>query len=401
MSSIRACEHAIWKRHVDEIGEDRALVYYGAALAATTGLTAGYWLADGRLADVLDPAGLAVCWPFFANCADFRVLPPWAVTVIAAGLLVCSCWNAWQFLQGRIRPAYGILMLLFVAKSLIIVQDFRLTLNHHYMAGWIIVVYLFLPGRRRALAWTLVAMYWWAGMLKLQPGSLWLSGAALYGRRPLGLPADWLPLACAYVVVLELFLVFGLLSTRSRLFWATFAQVLLFHVASFWVVGYFYPLLMGLLLSVLPLMRKIDADVRVAIGLAPTVLVIAIISGLQLPQFFLPGEAAVTGEARWFALNMFDAPIECRATFQRATEGIAPMLVQVPYLHPRTRCDPIVYWSAARDYCRAQGDVGDIDLRLESRKAGETRYRPVVTVRNFCATQPRYRLFGHNSWIRP
>ena len=47
----------------------------------------------------------------------------------------------------------------------------------------------------------------------------------------------------------------GLLARNRWLFWGVFAQILLFHLVSFSVVGFYYPILMVLLLSVFPLSR--------------------------------------------------------------------------------------------------------------------------------------------------
>ena len=68
-----------------------------------------------------------------------------------------------------------------------------------------------------------VLFYFWAGIIKLNPE--WISGAALYGESLLLIPDSLIPAACIYVVVLELLLIFGLLSNRASWFWATLAQL--------------------------------------------------------------------------------------------------------------------------------------------------------------------------------
>ena len=161
--------------------------------------------------------------------------------------------------------------------------------------------------------------YFWAGTLKLNWE--WVSGGALY--RPLWLltgPA--VVAACAYVVVLELVIVWGLLSRRSWIFWSSLAQVLLFHVMSFAVVGWFYPLLMFALLAIFPLARCIP-------GAPPEPASASASSGgacrgrrsrwrsrfslVQLTTHLYPGDTAITGEGRLFALHMFDARVVCEA----------------------------------------------------------------------------------------
>ena len=280
---------------------------------------------------------------------------------------------------------------------------------------WVVISYLSLPDKRRALKWLIVAMYFWAGILKIMPGSEWLTGGALYGRHPLGLPDALIPWACAYVILLELVLVFGVLSKRRSRFLGSFSQLILFHIASFWVVGWFYPVLMFLLLAIFPIARMWPAAAakagqahsraestrrgrRAAGGL------IAVFSGAQLIGFAIPGDAAVTGEGRIFALNMFDAPLECRASvaFVSSTGVQVEVPLNAPFLNARLQCDPIVYLGLARHYCRESAQQGggfNFTLRLESRRAAGARYLPIIDLESFCTTSPKYRLFRHNDWI--
>jgi hypothetical protein len=94
--------------------------------------------------------------------------------------------------------------------------------------------------------------YFWAGTLKVNWE--WISGAALY--RPLWFfTGRGVIVACAYVVLMELFVSWGLLARRSWIFWSAVAQLALFHVMSWAVVDFFYPILMFLLLSIVVLDR--------------------------------------------------------------------------------------------------------------------------------------------------
>jgi hypothetical protein len=77
--------------------------------------------------------------------------------------------------------------------------------------------FLVVPGKRDALRALITLCYFWAGTLKLNWE--WVSGAGLY--RPMwpfigaGVVA-----ACAYVIVLELVVSWGLLARRAWIFWA-------------------------------------------------------------------------------------------------------------------------------------------------------------------------------------
>ena len=60
-------------------------------------------------------------------------------------------------------------------------------------------------------------------MLKLDPD--WLSGATLYKQDQLWFPAGLVPIACAYVVVLEVVMIWGIYARRAPIFWFVVAQL--------------------------------------------------------------------------------------------------------------------------------------------------------------------------------
>ncbi|MGH7960685.1 MAG: hypothetical protein ACRERD_02525 [Candidatus Binatia bacterium] len=324
---------------------------------------------------------------------------------LAAGvisvLLFCS--------QRSLPHAYWVLLALNLFKALLWLQDYRLRLNQHYMALWVTLIFLFLPNKRRLIQYQIVAFYFWAGTLKLNPE--WLSGAALYSK-PLGVPLQLVPAACAYVLVLELFVVFGLFAKNRWLFWGTFAQLLLFHVTSWTVVGFFYPTLMFGLLSIFPLARLLalpDASPglrRLLTGREPasTAAFLSAFSLLQILPWFFPGDTAITGEGRLFALHMFDARIVCEAQATlHGTNGRTMTRPIILGLATRIRCDPIVYLSVGRTLCRtyqSRNGFVDLDLLLQSRRSTETELRPVIDVKNFCHSGITYDLWRPNEWIR-
>jgi hypothetical protein len=243
-----------FRRQVREIHADDALRWYGAAVSLLNGITALYWLQTLHIDRVLAETTSPICWPMLDNCYRWRVASGAGVTLLVAGLGVASLVNARLFLEPRrTATAYWLLIFVTAFKLLILFQDFRLALNQHYMATWIACAYLFVSQRRKMIPVLITLFYFWAGTLKLN--SEWLSGATLMGRRPFGMPEAWVPWACSYLVVLELVQIWGLLSKRPLVFWLVFAQAILCHISSFWVVGYFYPVLMFLILSLLPMLQ--------------------------------------------------------------------------------------------------------------------------------------------------
>ncbi len=400
---------AYFRKNIAEIAADPVLRIYGAALAALHVLTFLSWRSFS-LETMLARGHLGICWPFFENCSQYRLLSPEGVRLVLWGYLGASVLAVLLFCSRRFLPwAYGTLLFVNLYKAAIWLQDYRLRANQHYMALFVSLIFLFLPNKRRLLSYQIVAFYFWAGLLKLDKE--WLSGAALYGT-PLGVPQGLIPMACAYVVVLETCLVFGLLARRAWIFWATLAQFVLFHITSWTVVGFFYPLLMFAILSVFPLARLIPSGAeppgvrRLLTGREPasTLAFLSFFSFLQIIPWCFPGDTAITGEGRLFALHMFDARVTCRnRALLHGVDGKTTEFSPRLALAQRIRCDPIVYLSVGRAICRVlcqeKHRCTDIDLELLSRRTTQPTLRPVIDVKNFCTRDLSYDLWRPNAWI--
>jgi len=388
------------RRQADEIAADPALRGYGAALALLHVLAA-YWIRqDGKLG-FLAPGAEAICWPLLPDCEWLRVLPLQGLELATALWALGGGVVAAAFLRRRwAGRAYVGLLLLTLFEVALLALDFRLRRNQHSMALWVTGAFLLVPGKRNALRLLICGLYFWAGTLKLNWE--WLSGANLY--HPIWLfTGRWLVAACAYVIVLELGIVWGLLVRRPWVFWGAFAQLVVFHVFSWPVVGFFYPVLMFLILGIYPLCWLLPSAARqswrgaIALG--------AVFSALQLTPHLFPGDRTLTGEGRLFALHMFDARVACEAWADvRLADGRVRRENLRKHWETRTACDPILIHGFARNLCRAR-DAGrlqfvDLDVHLRSRRASETELRPVIDFPDFCAKRPHYRAFSHNPWIQ-
>ena len=397
------------KQQVDEIAGDPALRAYGVALLATHVLTA-FWLLNSGQADIVAAGQEAICWPLVPDCEALRVFSAAALQPIfaaygVAALALCAAFAR----KNSTAIGWAGLLCLTVFKLAVIALDFRLRLNQHYMAFAVTGVFLLIPRKRESLQLLIVLFYFWAGTLKLN--SDWLSGAALY--HPLWLISGRaVILACAYVVALELVIVWGLLARRRGIFWTSFAQVLLFHVMSWAVVGFYYPILMFMLLAIFPLARRSPSvgeggsvfEALSAVRRAwPAWLVAGLFSLVQLSTHLYPGDTAITGEGRLFALHMFDARIVCEATATATFPDGSREIVDLNIGSARTGCDPITVHGYARILCRRRESgvaaFDRLDLKLLARRATESELRPVVQIDDFCTKQPRYSPFLHNDWI--
>jgi len=396
---------------VDEIRADPVLRIYGAALALVNVLTVLFWRATGEQS-VMSRGSEPICWPLVPSCADWRMLTDGEVHRLLQVFALGSVAVAALFLWRRFVPgAYVGLVALNLAKLALLALDYRLRHNQHYMAFWAAAVFLFLPGKRDGLRVLIVLFYVWAGTLKLNWE--WISGAALY--RPLWFfTGAGVVVACAYVAVMELVISWGLLASSAWVFWAALGQITLFHVMSWAVVDFFYPLLMFLLLSIYPLVRLWPPGDRRGLleplwrgRLRPAVYVPATaFSLLQLAPYAFPGDRTITGEGRLYALHMFDARVYCEAYASvRGHDGsIRRVDLQLTYM-PRIDCDPIVIFGRARNLCTGQSRLGtnvaDLDLHLAARRATDPTLHEVINVPAFCGSGLRYAPFRHNEWIRP
>ena len=58
--------------------------------------------------------------------------------------------------------------------------------------------------------------------------------------------------------MLEMVIIFGVYARKNWIFWATLGQLAVFHIYSWPIVGYYYPMLMFGLCSIFALARLLD-----------------------------------------------------------------------------------------------------------------------------------------------
>src|SRR5262245_17502233 len=97
---------------------------------------------------MLASGGEAICWPLFPSCWRWRVFDrgAWQALLVLRGALACVTAIAFLKRRGAI-----LLALLEVLRWFVVLQDYRLRMNQHYMATAAAIVLLALPGKRRAL----------------------------------------------------------------------------------------------------------------------------------------------------------------------------------------------------------------------------------------------------------
>lgn len=370
---------------IEEVTQSALLRFFGAVLAFTLVLTNIFWISS-ETGIFLAKDSEALCWPQFWGCRDFRFLSRESWDLVFAAFAVVSSGLVIAFLKERsLRWSWCLLLLLSAVKVSIILLDYRLRLNQHIMSTWVTLAFLFIPNKAQGIRLLLQLFYFAAGLVKLNTD--WLSGAALQGRLPFfeGVALRW---ACAYVVVLELFLVWGLLSRKPWFRWSTWGQLLLFHALSFPVVGFFYPTLMFSLLLIYPLSWFLETS-KPSFSWqkyrAP--LAFGLVFALTQTSWMAKGEdPALTGKGRLLSLHMIDAWVDCEATAQVHDLGKPlfqkSLLMSLP---ARIKCDPVVFKNRAENLCKKfHLKSTNLDLHLKSKRSTATNYTEILNIKNFC-----------------
>ncbi len=394
-----------------DIAGDRILRAYGVALALLHVVTFVHWYYQSDLPSMMGTGRPPMCWPFWESCIEARVLDDAQWKAILWGFLALSLVTAGAFLRERTaRLGYFLLVAVSALRLAIVFQDYNLRLNQHYMASWATLVFLLLPNKRALIQHIVVAFYFFAGVLKLD--GEWLSGAALYNAHKLWIPEPWLPEACAYVLVLECILVIGLYAKNPWIHYATMAQLAAFHVVSYALVGFYYPVLMACLLTIFPLVRAWSPPEQwpTPFDLVdkpepwPGRVLILVFGAANLMHYAWPGDSAITGEGRLFALHMFDARVICEGGAEvHRDDGGSSYIPLTPREFNRSACDPIRYFNIGQDLCRKRAERPgwqEVDIFLSSRRSSDPRLKAVLDIHHFCGADLSYDLWRPNPWIK-
>ncbi|MFV8258800.1 hypothetical protein ACNQKP_13415 [Bdellovibrio bacteriovorus] len=388
-----------------ELLKQPALWAVGAILSFEHLLTVFFWLTERPLLLILSPSTPAVCWPLLSQCEAFKPGPLLLQILLGtyAALAVISL-VLWP-LKKKPAEAVGLLWVLLVFRLGFIILDYRLTGNYHYIPTLLTLAFLLIPERARSLPMTFFVLYFTAGLLKLN--GQWLSGSAINERL---LPSVFTELGVWYVLVLELGFIFLLFAKSNRWFYFLFAQLVIFHLYSWHLTRFFYPSVMLLLLGTLLVTRPLISDWNIkatfqkVFALRSAVILTAIFLALQLPQYYLPGDAALTGEGRMYALIMYDGRVQCEphVTLWKKDQSKETVPLLPPWLMTRTACDPLVYMRLAEHICQwtdRDPAVLQADLTVPVRYQGDSDWQPLVTATNICKRPLSYSSFFPNPWI--
>ena len=389
-SRLRSC----FQIHCQEIAEAESLRWVGFLLAFSHFATylfnfrsAVYYLANSTFEQ---------CWSYFPHCESFRIHsePFWqgyfflyAILAIASMLL---------FYQGHIRSAVGSLLALTIMKTAFLVLDARFMGNYHFMHLLYSAVFLFFPRKEISLKWLMVFFYVAAGSLKLNEE--WLLGASI-GK--FLFPEYLQLLSLAYVVFLELCVVWGLLSDNKKVRWLSLIQFVLFHLISFYWVGFFYPVVVLGMLMIFPLSwLNTSSSFRPS---RPSMVFIALLLFLSVCQIFsfFGKDPALYTQRRLLSMNMFDARSNCSINFYLHKDNqIFQYSPDLTYTGVRVRCDAGVVLNMSKDLCREQSkdpSFKSLDVSLLSKRTTDLQYQVVYKKNNVCQ---RIATMSYMDWLK-
>jgi hypothetical protein len=390
----------ILRRNIVEIAEDSALLFYGAALSLAYLITAFFLVAHNHYVGIVSRNVPPICWPYFESCYRYRTWSDFTLYLAISSLGLGSLFAFVLFLKRKVGLAYFFLTFIAFIHLILISLDFRNTQNQYYMLMWITFAYLFWPGKRSVIHYLALSFYFWAGRLKLN--WQWLSGYNLY--RDLWLiPKPLYSAACIYVVILEMFMIWGLVARNRIWFWATLIQLVFFHVISASQIGYYYPALMLTLLTIYPLSRS-DRQSERWLGLKPSGFVlVALFAFFQIYPSLVSRKSEISGVGRTFALNMFEGIYDCNVYWvEHFKDGRTVRVDVMDRETERLRCEPIYYYSKTLNQCRSgatDANFLDLDFFMDVGIRSVTELTPVIHQSNFCATKPAFNLFLPNTWM--
>lgn len=363
-----------FSKNIKEIQDHKNLVWFGVVLSLTHLLTGYFWWTRVHFDSSM------ICWGFFSQCQRvygvFFGLEKLILGFYSGLAVVCAALFGFK----KVKPAYFVLVSLSVFKIIVHISDYRLMGNYHYMANILYFSFLLLPYKEATIKVFVLMFYFTAGLIKFN--SEWLSGLAM-ARQP-AVSGKLLEVGCVLVIFLELIGTFYLISKKRLYFWLIFVSYIAFHIFSWHVVGYFYPLIMFSMLTffvISPLGLEIKSKYYIG-G------IIGVFMSVQVGVLVLFSNSALSGEGRILSLNMLDAYSVCQNSLFIKSKGETIEYNPVNDLEIRIHCDPLVLIRQAELTCRnfqGKNDFIDIDMSIQVASRSRSEQIEQKTFQNVCA----------------
>ncbi len=372
-----------WFESWNEILENPRLRYYGSFLAFIH-LVSAYIFSGYRLHYLTKSNPFPICYPGLEGCERFRFFEfeqlKWVIGFYA--ILSLSTIISFLFKKSSRFALIG-LTVLFFFKYFLQLTDYRLATNYHFLAQVITFFYLFFSSRILILSVLIPGIYFCAGLLKFNAD--WLSGEALI--EPSYIQGTPLSLLLIYVIILEVIIVWFLFSKNKYLRWATLFQLFLFHVYSWHIVSYPYPMFMFCILAFFLLIPYEIYAKKITVKSFSFIFIPLFV--LQMIPYAFTQDPALDGRYRIFSFNMMDVKSVCEQSFVFTNlKGDKVNLgMPIKIRRPRIYCDPQVTKEIARSYCAQSKEEGTLSVVHLSRRSTEKNAREILNYQLKCVEQ--------------
>ncbi|MCB0377995.1 MAG: hypothetical protein KDD33_05840 [Bdellovibrionales bacterium] len=388
-----------FKKQIQEIEASPGMRWFGAFLSLTHLWCFLLWNRKDYFVSSLSPSNSQpLCFPFFIDCDLARVFSPSILTIFLYFYAFLGLLAFFLFIskETSTKAAYWAFAAAVVYKNVFYLSNYNFMGNYHYMANISYLAFLFLPHKKWTIKYLIVGFYFAAGALKINIE--WLSAAAMIAPPYIG--GNLLMVSLIYVIYLELVLVFFLLCSNKWLRWSTLFQFIAFHIFSWHIVGFFYPMVMFSLLSIFLIDEYLSwkGEIQIEDRLPrffsgkeykSIYIVLVIFTLMQTLPFVFASDPSKSGAIRLSSLNMFDANTRCKELFVLHRKGQVVHLRRANEVTGvRIQCDPILFTNYLHQLCRENKqdpDFEKLSFSLVSRRATEADYEPILFIENACA----------------
>ena len=382
--------HKYADKQIDEIKSDSLLSNYSHFLIGIHLLTALFWFYQG-FESILTNVNQSYCWPFFSSCESAKIL---LLPIVPLLLPTYAILSIFGLLQSTIfkKSTWFLLIGLEVMKLLFQSLDYRFMGNYHFMPHIITLVFLFSSNKKFWINIWMLSFYVGAASLKLNYE--WLTGASLSWKIPFN-KIELMQWQAITVILIELSAPLLLSFKNFRFRVGGLAFLFVFHIASYYWVGFFYPAVMLSLLAFF-FIDLFSPRTETKIQFRSLSFLLGSISWLififmQISSLNNSRAKALGSQSRLWSLNMFDARSMCRGVFFAHEDSQTTELdFQNEELASRVKCDPIIFYEQARHICQNKSArVRSLEAHLVSRQFSDIDNLVIVREKDICKIWPK------------
>ncbi len=367
----------------------RRSIYLGLTFAHL--ITTIYWIKDNGWLRYSTENYKIFCYPMFKNCYQFIFEDTLVMKLVFISYFLLTIFSFLIIGLNKKNLFLPLLILLTLIKTTILFSRYNFMGNYHTMHLSLCIITIISTASINYYRLTLVLQYFFAGLLKLNKE--WITGASLVSYSPYMFQNTWYLMSLAYVPVLELVLVWGLLSKSKTLRLVTLSQLVFFHLYSVFIVGFYYPLIMtGLLIPILYFEFsnfKIDNFKNVkesrTIQNTSSLIFILIMFYWNISSKFYNIDPAMDGTVRYLTLNMLDAKLKCQHTLLEETQDGTVVALNIPKLatYLRIHCDAMIFETFLKRLCNKNPERKFM-FYLESTRTTDKQFTLVREYKNVC-----------------